>query len=114
MISVSGSTHFRVASPGLREVQAKACPRLQEVAIESHQLQRLDVSHCTQLQRLRLLALDLHQEQLQQQGVVLPYITSLYAERLLSQEVQQQLRSLKAAKRAIAAEARAADRRADV
>lgn len=61
-----GLVRLTVTGQGLREVVAKACPRLQEVWVESLQLRRLDVSHCSALQSLVLQVLQQHR------GVLLP------------------------------------------
>lgn len=48
---------LRVPSAQLTEVKAKACPCLALVDVASPLLEQLDVSHCTQLQALRLAVL---------------------------------------------------------
>lgn len=51
-------------SPALVALALRACPRLQEVTLESGALMRLDISNCPHLQRLNMPLL--HQQQDQQ------------------------------------------------
>jgi len=118
-LDISGCKNMRrasVLSPHLRELLAKACPRLEDLVLASPQLQQLDVSHCQVLRTLQMPAL----QQQQQEGgqgagaaaavvALLPAVRTSGSERL-PHETLRQLQQIRAAREgARAAAAAAAD-----
>ncbi len=88
-------------SPLLADVQARACPRLQELRVDSRRLAGVDVSHCEQLQRLQIFALQQQDEgAAAADAVLLPRILTAHSERSLPPETQRQIRAVRALRRA--------------